>query len=213
MRRVPRITLICAYEPCQMPFEVVPSRRDTAKYCSKRCLAMVNQPKYGATLADRFWAKVALCEHGRTCKDCCWLWQASKGSSGYGTIYVLEQRRLIGAHVVSFFLASGRWPTDGMEIMHHCPTIHTKTCVNDAHLHEGTHMENMQEMYARVGPLNQFTPVSQATRDEIVRLYLTGSWTYDGLGRQYKMSPQTIYTYVRKHRERAHDASIKGNNK
>jgi transposase-like protein len=41
-------------------------------------------------------------------------------------------------------------------------------------------------------------------RNEIVALYLTGAYTYDQLARQYQLSSQSIYTYVRNHRKRTH---------
>lgn len=196
--RVARITLICAYEPCQQPFDVLPWRVGKAKYCSKRCLALVNQPKYGETLADRFWAKVAVCEHGRTCRECCFPWQASKGSSGYGTMRVPEQQRLVGAHVISWFLHTGSWPTDGMEIMHHCPHGDMKACVNFPHLREGTHLENMQELYANGGPTQTWRKVSQAEEQELCALYATGEWTHKQLAEKYGLSEGSSHDIIKR---------------
>lgn len=196
------LTLVCTYKPCQQSFPVLPGTRKNRKYCSTTCARLATRDaRYGETLADRFWAKVAVCEHGRTCQDCCWPWQSSKGSSGYGTIYVSEQQRLVGAHVASWFLHTGNWPTDGMEIMHQCPKEAMRACVNFPHLREGTHIENMQDLMASGRYANQFQAVTQATREEIVARYMTGHWTYDSLARKYGLSSQSIYTYVRKHRE------------
>lgn len=199
---------ICAWAPCGKPFTIHPTRgRDILTiFCSTVCRA--NNMRANRTprpLADLFWAKVAVCDHGRACRDCCWPWQASKGSSGYGTMWVTEQGRLVGAHVVAWFLETGQWPAEDMEIMHHCPTGDMRACVNFPHLHEGTHIENMQDLSAKGGYANQFSTVTHATRDEIVAKYLTGAWTYDSLGRAYGLSAQSIYTYVRKHRQRLHN--------
>ena len=205
-RRGARVTLTCLHEPCQTLFEVLPYRKDTAKYCSPECRALAPvAPRQ--TLADRFWAKVAVCEHGKACRDCCWPWQASKGSSGYGTIYVLEQRRLVGAHVVAFFLHTGRWPADGMEIMHHCPAGHRKDCGNFWHLHEGTHLENMREMFANGGPTQTWRKVTEAQEEELCLLYATGAWTYKQLAEKYGLADRTPYEILKR---RGHAPSLPG---
>lgn len=145
------------------------------------------------SLAERFWAKVLI-----TGPEDCWLWQAAKGGAGYGTIYVLEQRRLVGAHVVSWFLHTGYWPAAGKEIMHHCPTGHTKACVNPAHLHEGTHLENMQEMFANGGPTQTWRKLSEDQEQELCALYATGQWTHKQLAEKYGLAERTPYDVIRR---------------
>jgi HNH endonuclease len=197
--RVARITLICTYEPCHTPFEVLPWRKDRAKYCSKRCHMLANHPQREMTLADRFWSKVL-----KGAPEICWLWQGGKTGRGYGVMRVPEQKRNVGAHVISWYLQHGTWPPEGMDVLHNCPEGDRPDCVNWSHLWLGTHTENLNDMVAKERHANQFKQVGKAVREEIVALYLTGAWTYDQLGRKYELSSQSIYTYVRNHRKRMH---------
>lgn len=71
----------------------------------------------------------------------CWLWIACK-SGGYG--HINTEGKVRRAHVVSFFLSNGRWPT--MKILHRCDN---PTCVNPAHLFEGSQADNVADMISK----------------------------------------------------------------
>ena len=190
MRRVPRIPLICAYEPCQTPFEVLPWRQYTAKYCSRSC-TLRGRPK--PSLADHFWAKVA-----KGASDECWLWHGAIAGGGYGTIYVLEHRRPIGAHVVSYFLHFGTWPPEGMYVLHNCPVGDQPACQNPAHLWLGTPHDNVQYMLAKDRG-NFPRKVSQEQAVEIYALYATGQWTHKQLAIRYEVSRAGITWIIKQY--------------
>jgi HNH endonuclease len=197
--RVARITLICTYQPCQAPFEALPHRIGRAKYCSKRCRDLAANQRL-TPLADRFWAKVLTAG-----PDECWLWQGGKTGAGYGVLRVAEQDRNVGAHVVSWYLHTGRWPAAGNEIMHHCPTGDTKACVNPAHLGEGTHLENMREMFAKGGPTKTWMKVSEVQAEEMRTLYATGQWTLAQLGTRYGITFHGVSYHIRRHKQSSND--------
>jgi hypothetical protein len=46
------------------------------------------------TLKERFWAKVQLCQHGKTCTRCCWEWQGSTHQRGYGHPFNEDNTRI-----------------------------------------------------------------------------------------------------------------------
>lgn len=92
----------------------------------------------------RFWDKVRLDP-----KSSCWLWTAAKDSSGYGRFYV-GQRKLAGAHRVSFML-SGRDLPEGAVVDHAC---RTRLCVNPQHLRAVTRLENVHENSDALAHLN-----------------------------------------------------------
>lgn len=86
----------------------------------------------------RFYAKVAL-----PCPDTgCMLWLASTQLSGYGRLSVgpAKARKLLGAHRVALYLATGEW---GVEAMHSCDN---PRCCNPEHLSWGTKALNMWDM-------------------------------------------------------------------
>lgn len=93
-----------------------------------------------SAMRDRFWAKV-----DRRGQDECWVWTAGR-SEGYGrfmTISIGGVADTVGAHVFSHWLATGVWPSQGMDVRHSC---HNRACVNPAHLSLGTRLDNMRDM-------------------------------------------------------------------
>jgi hypothetical protein len=154
MRRVARISLICAYELCHKPFEVFPSQKTGIKYCSYPC-AMLARPRL--SLAEKFWPKVAIAG-----PDDCWLWTGGLLGGGYGSMSKItpERKQTIGAHIVSWFLHTGAWPDKGMFVLHSCDR---PACVNPRHLWLGTQFDNMQDC-ARKGRAGYITHPERLAR-------------------------------------------------
>jgi len=113
------------------------------------------------TLAVRFWAKVRvpMREDEPMLQDDrqCWLWQGAKcggrpgGGSPYGHIFIEKvdgKDRSKKAHVVSFFLHHGVWPTQ--DVCHRCDN---PLCVNPLHLFEASHQANMLDYIHKYGRL------------------------------------------------------------
>lgn len=75
----------------------------------------------------------------------CWVWQKSCCNKGYGFMYFYEpeaqgrKRFSKRAHIVSFGMAHGRPPMDGMTLDHLCRN--TK-CIRPSHLEEVSRPEN-----------------------------------------------------------------------
>lgn len=72
----------------------------------------------------------------------CHIWQRARNSRGYGVVWHDGKVRL--AHRVAWFLASGRWPADGVVLDHICEV---KACVNVAHLRELSNWQNVRRRY------------------------------------------------------------------
>ncbi len=85
-------------------------------------------------IIDRFWSKVRV----RGEKEC-WPWLKGKDGCGYG--HFKYKNRNYKAHIVSFAINIGIWPT-GLIIRHSC---NNPPCVNPAHLIDGTNKENTQD--------------------------------------------------------------------
>lgn len=81
----------------------------------------------------RFWAKVQKSAG-------CWEW-TSQCRDGYGLFSL--QGKPVSAHRVSFFLANGEFDGD---VLHTCDN---PPCVRPEHLFNGTHQDNMDDMYAK----------------------------------------------------------------
>jgi hypothetical protein len=85
--------------------------------------------------AIRFWSKVAI--HG---DQECWLWQAAHDRDGRGRFWY---GRPVKAPRFAYFITHGQWPR---ETRHTCDT---PSCVNPAHLLDGTHWDNVQDRVSR----------------------------------------------------------------
>ena len=83
------------------------------------------------TAEERFWVKVS-----KGPGDC-WVWNAAKSGSGYGSF--LYQGRLRPAHRVSWEWANGKIP-EGLDLDHLC---RVRACVNPEHLEPVTRRENL----------------------------------------------------------------------
>ena len=90
---------------------------------------------------DRFWSRVDI----RT-KNECWEWQAGLNSNKpgfeYGAIWVNGKGYL--AHRLAIIIHLGRNIKKNHEVMHTCDN---PKCCNPYHLLEGTHTDNMRDMY------------------------------------------------------------------
>lgn len=85
----------------------------------------------------------------------CWEWTLGISQYGYGK--VKYQGRTRGAHVVSWYLATGSWPEE--ELDHLCHTLDPdcvggvdcrhRRCINPAHLEEVSKVENTRRRDTR----------------------------------------------------------------
>lgn len=89
---------------------------------------------------ERFWSKVQ-----KGADDECWEWLGRKnivkGGSGYG--YFSQSGRSFRAHRFSYLIHKGEL-MDGMYICHSCDN---PSCVNPAHLWQGTPGDNARDMH------------------------------------------------------------------
>lgn len=86
----------------------------------------------GASIADRFWAKVDK-------SGDCWEWTAAKRPGGYGQ-FKLKNHKQAAAHRIAYELTNGPIP-EGMQIDHIC---HNPGCVNPKHLRMVTVKQNIE---------------------------------------------------------------------
>ncbi len=116
-------------------------------------------------LSKRFWKKVNVCNHGRRCKDCCWLWTSSTWPSGYGQVYLgrAEGKRIrVPAHRFAWELRYKAAIPPGLLALHVCDR---PPCVNPAHIFIGTQTHNIQDASRKGRLRNQHhDPLHQGRR-------------------------------------------------
>lgn len=135
----------CKYPGCTSSFKM------NNGYCNKHMLRIRrygdpsithNNRGVGDTPEERFWSRVDKSPGFGRDGDC-WQWLSGK-NDWYGKITVDGWQTL--THIYSWYLANGRKPQLGMQILHSCDN---KRCVNPEHLREGTLQENLQEAIDR----------------------------------------------------------------
>jgi hypothetical protein len=138
------------------------------------------------TLAERFWAKVAVVDDA----DSCWVWKgAVDRTTGYGMMkvasYVTDR-----THRVSYILAHASIP-DGKQVLHIC---HNRLCVRPKHLYAGTYQDNVDDMMkaGRNGGGGQNPRVSDDIAAHIVVLYERGEFTHRDLAAFFGISKSVV---------------------
>ena len=99
-----------------------------------------------ARRAQRFWARVEMCQHGRECTVCCWPWSQSLDKRGYGqvTVQLHHKPALMRTHRLAWMFTHGDIP-EGLFVCHNCPGSDNPRCVNPAHLWVGTCLDNTRD--------------------------------------------------------------------
>jgi len=107
----------------------------------------------------------------------CWLWIGNTDKDGYGTFWF--EKKKSRANRVAYLLFKGSIKPK-KQILHSCPGGHNKSCVNPAHLRQGTHIENMQDIKTsgnwpiQVGEANHAAKLTADNVLEIKRLLRCG---------------------------------------
>lgn len=122
--------------------------------------------------------------------DDCWIFKGSRTANGYGNLsggtLLGEFKATVYAHILSWSLAHGRWPAQGMHVMHSCDT---PPCVNPRHLIEGTAKQNASDRN-RTG--RWFGAGTGKLSDEQVRIIRSSTRTQRELALMLGVSQKTI---------------------
>lgn len=142
--------------------------------------------RHGATLAERFWAHVEKRKSG------CWEW-VGRTREEYGIMQVRKDEhpshtsRSHGAHRISWFLHTGKWPTKS--ILHTCDN---SPCVRPAHLYEGTHLDNMRDCIERGRRPKGEQSHNAVLTIKKVRFIRRSRLTNKALAKKFRVSETTI---------------------
>lgn len=95
----------------------------------------------------RFWGELVYEKPpaGSLVRTRCWRWTRAVDKDGYGKFAITNTgkrrpaQKFVRAHQAAYALAKGKWPTEGMVVMHLC---NNPSCCNPSHLKLGTVSEN-----------------------------------------------------------------------
>lgn len=135
------------------------------------------------TEADRFWDNTSRVGHGG-----CWEWLGTTTAKGYGVLSIANVQ--FKAHRVAFILDKQEFPAGIV-----CHSCDNRSCVNPAHLWDGTPADNSRDMVEKhrscVGPEH---PKTNFPAEVVVeaRRRLTLGGTVKGTAREMGISEGTI---------------------
>lgn len=120
----------------------------------------------------------------------CWLWKGAKTKSGYGLIWITEDKCNRLAHRVSYALHNGVDP-DALDVCHHCDT---PLCVNPEHLFVGTRKDNILDCVAKQRNAFGTKNGHSILTDEIVAFIhsLDGLESQKEIAKRYDVNPSVI---------------------
>lgn len=155
----------------------------------------------GSSLSDRFWKKVN--KDGPVVRPelgACWVWTASKMTTGYGHIWDKARGRFASATHISWELHTGATPGDKY-VCHHCDN---PPCVRPDHLFLGTNQDNMHDCVAKGrmprharmrGSAHTGAKLTEHDVVDIRTLNAFGARTCD-LASEFGVTPRTIFDVV-----------------
>jgi hypothetical protein len=126
--------------------------------------------------------------------DECWMWLGARDTDGYGLRCF--DGHTTGAHKVAWMLTNGSIP-QGLHVLHSCDV---RGCVNPAHLHLGTHSQNLTEMWARGRMKRRRNPQTKLTEESVAEIkarYSAGGVTQKLLAAEYGVTQSLISKVVR----------------
>jgi hypothetical protein len=127
----------CEYASCGRVFVLAPNviRNGRGRFCSRSCKDL--SQRLTTPLSVRLWEQTAICPHGITCIFCCWPWQGTRFSTGYGRL------NLHGHDYTTSRLIWEVWHEQRMSAerfaAHHC---NYPPCNNYAHIYPATVKQN-----------------------------------------------------------------------
>jgi hypothetical protein len=136
-------------------------RVKTRGFCNKHYIRLLRHGSpdvllfVRGSLEERFWFHVV---KGRN-KNACWQWKGYVLPTGYAQIQMggLGSSHIL-VHRLSYEIHCGPIPK-GMIVMHSCDN---PSCANPRHLSLGTHLDNMQDMFAKGRNNNTGRPKGEA---------------------------------------------------
>lgn len=118
---------------------------------------------FSPTTLSRFWKHVRF-------TPTCWLWEGALHSGGYGQLSNGALRNPIRVHVLSWIIHFGLIP-DGLCVLHDCPFVDNRRCVNPWHLWLGTKaMNNRDKVNKGQQPRGEMSGPAKLTESEVLRI-------------------------------------------
>lgn len=184
--RTMRGKVLATCQQCGAKFLHWPSQQP--RFCSRLCADAARV----VPIDQRFWMRVK-----KTAT--CWLWMAGTSKRGYGMLARgAHASGMVYTHQFSYELHIGTIPA-GLYVLHTCDN---RRCVNPAHLLLGTLQDNHRDMMQKGrnarGESHGHTTLTEEQVRAIRARYAAGGISQRQLAREYRVSPDTLSSIVRR---------------
>lgn len=163
------------------------------KFCCMDCL--YEYRRNPEVIRKRFWDLVDMCEHGRTCRHCCWPCAGSvRVEPGYINFFYVRDdgsHAYILAHRMAYFY-SRKIPISGLDVCHTCDN---PPCCNPYHLFAGTNYDNVMDKVSKqrqqMGTRVWNSKLCDADIPVIAKMWWDGH-SCGSIGRMYGVCDQVV---------------------
>ena len=146
-------------------------------------------PHFTEEVVARFWTHVEK-------TDGCWIWHGSRLKRGYGRMHI--NGTTWKAHRLSYLLHNNRLSRE-LIICHSCDN---PSCVNPAHLSQGTNADNMRDRDNKFRMMHgERTNTAKLTEVQVLEIrarYAAGETNKSALAREYGVSNPLIGCIIRR---------------
>jgi hypothetical protein len=178
---------------CGAAFTIPPAvvKQKGGKFCTWSCWMDVCR-----NTLEKMWEQIAVCSHGVSCPYCCWAWEGTTQSNGYGVFWFAGKPHAIHRFIWEVWHQQV-FPAE-LHAAHYC---HKRNCVSPSHIHpatqKGNYADSVRDDRTLFGERNPSAKLCSADIPVIFALYKQGMKQHH-IAQHFKISDTHAYRILQR---------------